>query len=344
MAPSVTLMPVIKADAYGHGAVQAGLRLQSIGAGYLGVATIDEAIELRRNNVSCPILALSGVMPWENVESFADNHVTPTVINFESLDRVARYRGSEPLKVHVKVDTGMGRLGFSLGEIGTLRERLGKMRNLQVEGLMSHFASSERRDDYGARQVEAFREAIEFFASAGIAPRFVHMSNSAGICGYPEAHFTMVRPGIVLYGSYPDKTLRGSLRIKPVMKWTSVVCFVRTLPAHSSLSYGRTCVTDRETRVAYVPIGYADGYQRTLSNRGAVLIKSERCRILGTVCMEWVLADVSRVPGVSPGEEVIIMGGAGAEAITADELADAAGTIPYEILCGVSRRVPRHYD
>jgi alanine racemase len=217
------------------------------------------------------------------------------------------------------------------------------MEHIHVEGLMSHFASSELRDDYGAGQVEAFRRVLESFRASGLRPRFAHMANSAAICDYPEAHFTMVRPGIMLYGSYPDKSLRGKVRLKPVMRWTSSVGFVRTVPAKSSLSYGRTCVTERETRVAYVPIGYADGFPRSLSNRGTVLIKGRRCRIMGRVCMEWVLADVTGVADVVPGEEVVIMGASGVERITADEIADEAGTIPYEILCGVSRRVPRLY-
>ncbi len=341
--PGVTLLPVIKADAYGHGAARVALRLQSIGAGYLAVASIDEAIELRKSGVSCPILVLSGVMPWEDVRIFVENDVTPTVVSFESLERAAAHRGPKPLKIHVKIDTGMGRLGFSLGDLGILLERLGRMEHIHVEGLMSHFASSELRDDYGAGQVEAFRRVLESFRASGLRPRFAHMANSAAICDYPEAHFTMVRPGIMLYGSHPDKSLRGKVRLKPVMRWTSFVGFVRTVPAKSSLSYGRTCVTERETRVAYVPIGYADGFPRSLSNRGTVLIKGRRCRIMGRVCMEWVLADVTGVAGVVPGEEVVIMGATGVERITADEIADEAGTIPYEILCGISRRVPRLY-
>ena len=344
VGPGVTLLPVIKADAYGHGAVRAGLRLQSIGAGYLAVASIDEAMELRKNGVSCPILVLSGVMPWEDVRIFVENDVTPTVIGFDSLERTAAHKSPKPLKIHVKIDTGMGRLGFSLGDLGTLLEQLRRMEErIKVEGLMSHFASSELRDDYGTGQVDAFRGALESFRNAGIEPRFVHMANSAAICDYPEAHFTMVRPGIMLYGSYPDKSLRGMVRLKQVMRWTSAVSYVRTLPALSSLSYGRTHVTQRETRVAYVPLGYADGFPRSLSNRGSVLIRGKRCRIMGTVCMEWVLVDVTGVADVAPGEEVVIIGASGQETITADEIADLAGTIPYEILCGVSRRVPRLY-
>jgi len=344
VGPDVTLLPVIKADAYGHGAVRAGLRLQSIGAGYLAVASIDEAVELRKNGISCPILVLGGVMPWEDVRIFVENDVTPTVISFESLQRASAHKGPKPLKIHVKIDTGMGRLGFSLGELGMLLELLGRMRErIHVEGLMSHFASSELRDDYGAGQVEVFRRALDSFRAAGIDPRFVHMANSAAICDYPEAHFTMVRPGIMLYGSYPDKGLRGTVPLKQVMRWTSNVSHVRTLPALSSLSYGRTYVTERETRVAYVPMGYADGFPRSLSNRGSLLIRGRRCRIMGTVCMEWVLADVTGVADVAPGEEVVIIGASGQERITADEIADLAGTIPYEILCGVSRRVPRLY-
>jgi alanine racemase len=209
---------------------------------------------------------------------------------------------------------------------------------------MSHFASSDKRDDYGLRQIEDFREVLDAFRRHGIEPRFLHMANSSAICNYPEAHFNMVRPGIVLYGAYPDAALSDRLRLTPVMSWLSRVASVRTIGQGVSLSYTRTYVTTRTTRIAYIPVGYADGYPVGLSNRGTVLVRGVKCPVVGRVCMEWILVDVTDLADVQPDEEVFLIGSAGGDAkITADELAVQAGTIPYEILCGVSRRVPRLY-
>ncbi len=266
------------------------------------------------------------------------------VAGTEMLENVAQYHGEEPLKVHIKIDTGMGRLGFSPGELRGLAKSLGTLKNVEVEGLMSHFASSERRDDFGFGQIETFEKAISLFKENGVVPRFIHMANSAAICNYPEAHYNMVRPGIMLYGSFPDATLCGRLKLKPVMKLSSRVSFVRRFPARQPLSYGRTFVTERETRVAYIPFGYADGYSRALSNRATVLVRGRRCKILGRVCMDWVLVDVTELTDIEPGEEVVLLGRADSGAvITADEIAELAGTIPYEVLCCISRRIPRHY-
>ena len=341
--PSTTVLCVIKADAYGHGALEVARRLRSAGVSHFSVATIQEGRELREKGISNPIVVLSGVMPWEDVGSAVDCDLTPVVVNFEMLERVAAFAATRPVRVHIKVDTGMGRLGFGAGDMERLAERLSHSPGVVVEGIMSHFASSDKRDDYGFGQVKAFRTAVEFLRDAGVQPEFVHMANSAAICDYPEAHFNMVRPGIMLYGSYPDISLRSKLVLRPVMRWTSRVAFTRLFGAGSSLSYGRTFVTSEETRVAYVPVGYADGYPRSLSNRGSVLVKGSRCRVLGTICMEWISVDVTHVPGVVPGQEVVLMGRDGDETITADEIAEQTGTIPYEILCGVSRRVPRHH-
>jgi alanine racemase len=344
VAPGVFLLCIIKADAYGHGAVEVGRRLESIGARYFGVATVEEGRVLREKGISIPILVLSGVMPWDDLQPLVDYDLTPVVVTAEMLERIAGFRGGSRVKIHVKVDTGMGRLGLSYGEVDALARRLAGLRHVEVEGVMSHFASSERRDEYGFKQIEDFRGVLDVFRSHGLEPKFVHMANSGAVCNYPEAHFNMVRPGIVLYGSYPDVTLQERLYLKPVMRWDSRVAHVRLIPAGVSLSYGRTYVTPRSRRIAYIPIGYADGYPTGLSNKGEVLIRGKRCAVVGRVCMEWILADVTDLPEIGPNEEVTLLGsGATGEVIAADEIAARAGTIPYEILCGVSRRVPRRY-
>lgn len=282
-------------------------------------------------------------MPWERFEALIEYDLTSAVGNFDMLERIAAFRGGRPLKVHLKIDTGMGRLGFGADDLGALSSRLKALRGLEIEGVMSHFPASETRDDRGLRQVARFIEAMEMLKENGIEPEFSHMANSGAICNYPEAHFNMVRPGIMLYGSYPGKALRERLTLKPVMQWTSYVSFVRTFPSGTALSYGGTYVTEKETRVAYVPVGYADGYPRALSNRGCVLVAGRRCRIIGTVCMDWILVDVTALPDAGPAEEVVLMGRLKGETITADEIAEQAGTIPYEVLCNVSRSITRRY-
>jgi alanine racemase len=342
VAPGVALLCVIKDDAYGHGAVEAGRRLEAAGAAYFGVANIDEGKELREAGIATPILVLSGLMPWEPLEPLAEYGLTPAVTNFEMLERFAAWRGNS-LKIHVKIDTGMGRLGFPANEVGPLAERLATLSNIEVEGVMSHFASSERRDEYGLGQLALFRQGLERLWERGIAPRFVHMANSSAICVYPEAHFTMVRPGIMLYGSYPDAAVRKKVKLTPVMTWKSHISFVRTFQSGSNLSYGRTYITEGETRVAYVPVGYAHGYPRSLSNRGTVLVGGKRCAVIGRVCMDWIFVDVTDVGSAKPGDEVVVLGCAQGDCITADEIAAKIGTIPYEILCGVSKRIARHH-
>lgn len=342
VSPGVGLLPIIKADAYGHGAVEAGRRLQSIGAAYFGVATIDEGKELRENGITVPILVLSGVMPWESPYTAVEYRLTPAVINFDALERLAGLQDGE-ITVHIKIDTGMGRLGFTRSDLDRLTRRLNQLPHLKVEGLMSHFASSEKRDDYGRNQVRDFIGAAEFFKDRGITPELLHMANSGAICSYPEAYFNMVRPGIMLYGSYSAPVLEGTLQLRPVLTWSARVAVVREFPAESALSYGRTYITGRRTKIAYIPVGYGDGYPRALSNRGSVLVRGRRCPVVGRVCMDWTFVDVTELDEVTPGEEVVLLGGKGNEAVRADEIAAHVGTIPYEVLCDISRRIPRQY-
>jgi alanine racemase len=343
VSADTALLCVIKADAYGHGAVEVGRRLQSAGAPYFGVASIEEGRELRENGISVPILVLSGVMPWERLDSALDYDLSVAVGNFELLERICAFKSARPLKLHVKIDTGMGRLGFAPGEIASLLPLLEDLRAAEVEGLMTHFPSSEARDDFGLGQVALFSEVIRRFEASGISPRFRHMANSAAICNYPEGRFNMVRPGIMLYGCYPDAALKKKVRLTPVMRWVSSIAFVRTFPAGARLSYGGTHVTEKETRVGYVPVGYAHGYPRALSNRGSVIVAGRRCRVLGMVCMDWTLVDLTGVPAAKTGVEVVLLGSAEGASVTADEMARETGSIPYEILCGISKRFKRVY-
>jgi alanine racemase len=343
--PDVKMLCVVKADGYGHGAVPVARRLESAGADFLGVATVDEGVELRNSGISLPTLVMGGVMPWDDTRTFREYRLTPVVAELESLQRVAQDAGQSnlPTTVHIKIDTGMGRLGLSLDGLDELFDMLNVAKHIRVEGLMSHFACSEQRDEYGMAQIRRFEEAIDLFMKHAVQPPLLHMANSGAVCQYPESYFSMVRVGIMLYGSYSDAGLAEKLQVRPVMKLTSRVAYVKSFPPESALSYGRTFITRRQTKVAYIAAGYADGIPRALSNKGAVLLGGKRCPIIGRVCMDWLLVDVTDLPHVTPGEEAVLMGAGENDAITADEIAAYAGTIPYEILCSVSRRMSREY-
>lgn len=337
------ILGVVKADAYGHGAVEVSRRLEQLGIRYLGVATLDEGLELREHNIESPILVLSGPMPWEGVEPFLEHRLTPVVHDFVSLRKIREYLGgrSTALRVHVKFDTGMGRLGFTIKDVPEVIQEIRRSNCLEIEGLMSHFASSEARNDRGLEQIRQFETIVKTFRDKGVEPTMVHMANSGAIIMYPEAHFDLVRVGISLYGSHPSSELKEKLPTEQVMKLTSRIAFVRNFPAGSSLSYGGTYTTTRETRVAYIPVGYGDGFPRALSNRGYVLIKDRRCTIIGRICMDWILADVTDVKDADVHEGVVLIGRDIKEVITADEIAEITGTIPYEILCHISQRIQR---
>ncbi|OPY78382.1 MAG: Alanine racemase [Syntrophorhabdus sp. PtaU1.Bin153] len=345
LSPEIGLLCVVKADAYGHGAVEVSRRLEELGVSYLGVASTEEGIELRDYGIETPILVMSGIMPWNDVEPFQTHNLVPVVYDFATLKRLKEESDGfeNPLKIHLKFDTGMGRLGFTTDEAPLAAELVSDTQDIEVEGVMSHFSSSESRDEYGLKQLESFMSIVEFLKENGITPRLMHMANSGAIVNYPEAHFNMARVGISLYGSYPDPVLKKILSLKPVMKFVSKIALVREFPAGYGLSYGRTFVTERNTTVAYVPVGYADGYPRALSNKGCVLIQDRRCNIIGRICMDWLLVDITDLEGVQVKDEVILLGFGDGDSVTADEVAGLADTIPYEILCKISKRVLRVY-
>lgn len=346
VSPGTEVLCVVKADAYGHGAVEVCRRLESLGVFYLGVATIDEAVELRIHNIGAPILVMSGIMPWDDVSVFLRYNVTPVVYELSGLMKLCSMATAflTPLKIHLKFDTGMGRLGFMPDNASTIINLLAGVDNIQIEGLMSHFACSELRDEDGIRQIDSFKKVIEYFSNNGIRPKIIHMANSGAIISYPEANFNMVRTGICLYGSHASKELKDQLPTRQVMKFVSKIALIREFPAGYALSYGRTYITKRKTRAAYIPVGYADGYPRALSNKGSVLIHGKRCDIIGRVCMDWFLVDITDNDHMQVNDEAILLGESTGDCISADEIAEIAETIPYEILCKISRRVTRTYE
>ncbi len=341
----VKVLCVVKADAYGHGATEVTKRLEFIGAEYFGVASLNEALSLRREGVRSPILVMSGIMPWDSIMPFVNNKLTPVVYDMNCLERIMdESKGFElPLKIHLKFDTGMGRLGFNREDALKIIKKLKNIEHIHIEGLMSHFASSEVRDEYGLKQIEIFKDIVHIFKSHDINPDYIHMANTGAIIVYPEACFNMVRAGIGLYGSYPDSSLMDKVRLKQVMKLSSRIALIRTFPEGYSLSYGRTYKTSGQTRIACVPLGYSDGYPRALSNKGFVLIRGRRCNIVGRICMDWILVDITGHDDLIEGDEVIFMGFSEEDCITADDIARLEGTIPYEVLCRVSRKIKRTY-
>lgn len=341
------LCAVVKADAYGHGAVEVANTALSCGARYLAVAILEEAVFLREAGIKAPILIL-GFTPEEQFDKIVEYGITQTVYNLNSaklLSKKAKECGVKA-KVHIKLDTGMSRIGFpARTSCLTDIEEIFKLPGIEVEGVFTHFAKADERDkSFTKEQYEKFDMIIKALDSRGFRIPIKHVANSAAIIDLPEMHLDMVRPGIVLYGIYPsDEVKREKINLKPVMSFKTRVSHVKRVPAGTPISYGGTFVTKRESVIATLPVGYADGYPRLLSSRAEVLIKGKRAPIVGRICMDQCMVDVTDVPGVMPGDDVELFGEGKNGGVTADEIARIVGTIPYEIVCGISKRVPRIY-
>ena len=343
------VLAVVKADAYGHGFMDIALELESLGVTAYGVAFLAEGIQLRKSGIDRPILILGGIYPGQERKTVGFNLSTAvfTLAQAEALNDAAR-RLYRKAKVHVKVDTGMGRLGIASREAGAFFGALKELPHLELEGIFSHFASADELDEDGRRytqqQIAAFSEALACARSAGFAPRYVHMANSAAALALELSFCNLIRPGITLYGVLPSADFQGMADLQPVMRLKSVVAMLKWVEPGTSISYGRRYTAGERRLIASVPIGYADGYCRALTNRGEALVRGQRARVAGTVCMDWIMLDVTGVAGVALGDEVTLLGpDPMGDCITAEELAEAAGTIPYEIFCGISKRVPRIY-
>jgi alanine racemase len=340
----VGVLCAVKGDAYGHGAVSVTKTLQAAGCEWFGVALVEEGIRLREGGIHVPILCLEGVGP-AGAEAAMRNRLTPVLYDLdeaERLDAVAAKR-HEPCGVHLKVDTGMGRLGVPMADWGGFLDRFSRLRWLRVDGVMTHLSTAEALSPTVTdEQARRFLQAVRTARTRGFQPTLLHMANSAALLAYPRLRFDLVRPGLLVYGVHPSEGSVGQIDIEPVMSVHTRVLFVKDLPPGAGISYGRAFVTERPSRIATLPVGYADGYPRALSNRGDVLIHGVRAPIRGAVCMDLVMIDVTDVPTpVKVGDEVVLLGDQAQERITVEELARHADTIPYEILCGFSERVPR---
>jgi len=353
VGPDVTVCAVVKADAYGHGAVECSRALAREGATWLGVTSLDEAIPLRKAGIQARILLMTGFWRGEEAE-IVRLRLTPTVWEpwqIESLEAAAAAAGVRH-QVHFKVDTGMGRLGAAIETLPGVLKILSAAKHLEMEGFSTHLASSEIMDAPSvAEQEKVFEQARSTVREAGFNPTLIHMANTGATISRRETWYKMVRPGIALYG-YHLPFIRagreisgGTLRlpVKPVLTWKTRILSLRNFAANQSLGYGGTYVTPAPAHVAVLPVGYADGYSRQLSNRGRVIVRDHYAPIVGRVSMDLTLADVTGIPGVAVGDEVILLGVSGALSVDALEHAEITGSTAYEVLCNISKRVPRKY-
>ncbi len=337
------ILLTVKADAYGHGAVEIGRAMSGIVDGF-GVATLHEGLELRYAGIRKPVLILSPSLPSE-IDAILENGLTPTVSArafAEHLSRRAATLGREAA-CHVEVDTGMGRAGVDMDESMEFVTSVSQLPGVTLEGLYTHFPVADSDPEFTAEQVRRFKLLVKRLRSAGVSVPLTHAANSSGILGSRDLFLQMVRPGLLAYGLYPSEGLRATLPVKPVMRLKARVVHLRDVQAGQSISYGRSWVADRPARVATVSVGYGHGYTYHLSNCGDVLIHGMRAPILGAVTMDLTMVNVTNIPGVALGDEAVLFGRQGKAELPVAELAAKTGSIPYEVICGIGRRVVRVY-
>jgi alanine racemase len=340
--PEVKMLAVVKDNGYGHGAVVIARELERLGVDLMGIAIADEGVELREGGIERPILILSGIHEGE-IDTVIEYDLIPMIFDGEigrSLSERARRRNRQ-VKVHLKFDTGMGRLGLPVNGAGKFIDEMKELPHLVIDGVASHLSMAD--DDYTRGQLRAFGEVAELFRAGGIKPTYWHISSSAPIIDFSDSWFNLIRPGIMIYGSYPGGEYVDRITLRPVMRLRTAIGFLKRVAAGTRISYGGTYITRRESTIATLPIGYGDGYSRRLSNKGEVLLRAKRVPVVGRVCMDLTMVDVTDVGGVSLGDEVVLMGRQGGDEITAEEIAKKIGTISYEVLCMVGKRVPRVY-
>jgi len=340
----VKMLAVVKADAYGHGAGPISRRLEKLGVEFLGVATAEEGVELRKWGVKSPILILGGIYGKE-VELIFRYRLTPVVFREDSLKLLSKeaLRRKKKVAIHLKIDTGMGRLGVPMDRWSLFLSELIHLPKIEVEGILSHFSMTDEDEAYTQQQWNDFEKAVNLAREMGVSFKYLHMANSATITLFPNYLGNLVRPGIMLYGSYPSPGFQRFIQLKPVMTLKTNIHFLKWVPPGTKISYGGTFVTRRPSLIATLPIGYADGYSRRLSNRGEVLIRGKRAPVVGKVCMDFIMVDVTDIPHVSLEDEVVLIGAQGKERITVEEIADKVNSISYEIFCLIGKRVPRLY-
>jgi len=341
----IRIMPVVKANAYGHGMIRIALEAVASGADALAVARVAEALELRRSGIGAPLLVFE-VPPAPSIESAVSEGIELTVSTPESGRELsgAASRAGKTCRIHAKVDTGMTRLGFSDRSAPEEIASLLRLPRLELAGVYSHFATSDEPDTtFAASQLARFRDVLERLRMKGIEPPLVHMANSGAIMNLPDARFDLVRPGIMIYGYAPSRLMPERFPLSPVMSLVSTISMLRTVDPWTTVSYGRHYAAPKRTVIATVPVGYGDGYTRLLSGKGAVLIGGRRYPVVGTICMDHLMVDLGPGSECRVGDAVTLIGRDGEETITAWDIASALGTIPYEVTCAIASRVPREY-
>mgnify|MGYP001952104237 CR=1 FL=1 len=347
LAAPAQVMAVVKADGYGHGAVMVARAALAHGARRLAVAVVEEGVHLRQSAIACPILVL-GWTPPEQYGLALRYDLELTVSSEDearALAEAARREGRR-VRVHLKIDTGMGRLGLRWDEprLGEIAARIAALSYVEVAGVYTHLATADEPEaELTGRQLAAFARALEALERHGVRPPLRHMANSAALLRLPAARYDLVRPGIALYGLEAFPGAVAAFDLRPALSWKTRVALVKEVPPGTPISYGATFVTRRRSRIATLPVGYADGLRRALSNRGQVLVHGRRAPIVGRVCMDQVMIDVTDAGDVAVGDEVVLIGSQGDERITADEMAGWMDTIGYEVVTGIGRRVPRIY-
>lgn len=345
LSPGCAIMAVVKANAYGHGAVEVSRALIRQGIARLAVVSLDEGIALRQAGITVPIVVLGPLFPNQIDDLFA-HRLTPVISDRAIIPALAKRATAlqAPYPVHLKVETGMGRLGLAADDAIALVTTEPWPSGLHLEGLMTHFADADgATNDQTQQQLALFTRVLTTLAAQGITAPLIHAANSGGAVRVPGAQFSLVRPGIMLYGYHTLPHTVPAPDLQPVLTLKTCVAQLRTVPPGGTVSYNATFTAKRATRVAVLPIGYADGYNRHLSNRGEVLVQGRRAKVIGLVCMDMVMVDVTDIPGVAVGDDVIVIGRQGQDEITAVDVAEWTGTIPYEILCSIGPRVPRLY-
>ena len=346
-AAGVPIWSVLKADAYGHGAKAVARTLERAGSAGVCVALIEEGIELREAGIMVPILVMGGHYGAAYGE-LLQNRLTPVISRVDQLVELAdgvRFQGGPPLPIHIKIDTGMARLGVPLGELPGFASTLSGLPELSLDGVMTHFASAESDAGSVAQQLERFDEGCRVLAAHNLVPTRRHAANTAATIAHPASRFDLVRPGIGLFGMAPG--VDSPLRLEPVMRVRTEIVALRTLQAGQSVGYGATWTAARTSSIATIPMGYGDGLSRALSNRGHVLVRGKRAPIVGAVSMDMTSVDVTDVPGAAIEDEVVVLGSQrgplGEATVSAEEIAALSGTIAWEVLTAISRRVPRFY-
>jgi alanine racemase len=339
------MMPIVKANAYGHGMVRAAKLYQSLGADYIGVAVLEEGLLLRESGLTAPILVLGGIL-GNQVPHFLEHNLTLTASSIERLRQVdeAAGRTGVTARVHLKIDTGMERIGVHYYNAEPFLDAALNCRNIDVEGIFSHFANSDTADlSHAKLQLERFHQVLSFYDKRSIPPpRLRHMANSGAVLQLPEAAFDIVRPGILLYGVYPSAEAKMTVAVRPALSWKSRVVFFKIIRPGHPVGYGSTWVSDRPVHSATVPVGYGDGYFRSMSGRAWVLIHGKRYPVIGAISMDQIVVNLEDDSAFSD-DEVVLIGEMNGEFITCENLAEWAGTIPYEILTNINTRVPRIY-